>query len=510
MPNDVLDHTQHAILLVDDQPANLQVLRDALTDAGYRLFVSTSGEAALRVAQDRHPHLILLDVVMGGINGFETCRRLKAHPDTCDIPVIFITVEGTQKDLVEGFEAGGVDYIIKPVERSEVLVRVQTHLSLYQTARDLEQKNTDLLAANAQLQAEIDRRTEAEDARDQAHAQLNLVSQAEAERWGIEGFCGESQMLRDILSDIREVQNYNTSVLIQGESGTGKELITRAIHFGSDLADKPFIVVNCTAVPRELAESLFFGHVKGAFTGAQTDNKGYFELADGGTLFLDEIGDMPLDLQAKLLRVLEDGQITPVGGEAKQVSVRVLSATHCDLQDQIGQGLFRQDLYYRLARYIVNVPPLRDRLEDIPLLVEHFRQLFAREMGIDPPEFSREAQDQLTQHTYPGNIRELKNAVEFALIRSQGQTVMPEHVYLFDEFEPDTQYVSNAKAVSDPETLILNHIREHGSITNESCRALLDISRRQARYMLEKMHNSGQLVRLGKNRGVHYKHPAEV
>ena len=206
-----------------------------------------------------------------------------------------------------------------------------------------------------------------------------------------------------------------------GESGTGKELVARALHFGSSRAKGPFIPVNCVAIPEELAESMLFGHVRGAFTGATMDRKGYFELAHGGTLFLDEIGDMPVTLQAKLLRVLEDGCVTPLGSSReRKVDVRVVAATNANFAAQIDAGAFRQDLYFRLAQYVVLVPPLRDRREDIPLLAHHFLRLFAGEMGMPTPAMDAESLRLLAAHPFPGNVRELKNVIERALIESGG------------------------------------------------------------------------------------------
>jgi transcriptional regulator with GAF, ATPase, and Fis domain len=218
-------------------------------------------------------------------------------------------------------------------------------------------------------------------------------------------------MIRKILKDVERLHQFaNTSVLITGESGTGKELVARAIHHGSPRAGAPFIPVNCVAIPAELAESMLFGHLKGSFTGAVADRKGWFELADGGTLFLDEIGDMPATLQAKLLRVLEDGEITPVGAaQSRRVDVRVISATNADLAGKIATGDFRQDLYFRLARFIVQTPPLRERPEDIPLLCAHFLQLFAQEMGMASPQLAPDALAWLSTYAFPGNVRELKN-----------------------------------------------------------------------------------------------------
>ncbi len=232
------------------------------------------------------------------------------------------------------------------------------------------------------------------------------------------------------MEDIDRLHQFsNTSVLITGESGTGKELIARAIHFGSARARAPFIPVNCAAIPADLAESMLFGHAKGAFSGATSNHRGYFQLASTGTIFLDEIGDMPSALQAKLLRVLEDAMVTAVGSSAPlKVDVRVIAASNACLQERIAGGTFREDLYFRLARFTVTAPPLRDRLEDIPLLAFHFLRLFAAEMGIKAPLLGQEALNALTAYDYPGNVRELKNIIERALIESGENIILPKHL----------------------------------------------------------------------------------
>jgi transcriptional regulator with GAF, ATPase, and Fis domain len=259
-----------------------------------------------------------------------------------------------------------------------------------------------------------------------------MIAQRETERWGLEGFVGRSATVRRIFDDVQLLrENPSTSVLIQGESGTGKELIARAIHFGSPRREFPFVPVNCASMPRELAESLLFGHVKGAFTGADADRAGYFEMAHEGTLFLDELGEMPLELQAVLLRVLEDGQIWRVGArEGHQVDVRVVAATNADLQRRIQETAFRQDLYFRIARFTVTAPPLRQRREDIPLLTRHFLQILAAEMGREAPDLSPQALARLQDYPFPGNVRELKNVVERALLENRGAEVQLHHLHL--------------------------------------------------------------------------------
>ena len=417
--------SREKILIVDDTPANLDLLTAALEPKGYEILAASGGEIALKIAARAQPDLILLDVVMPGRNGFAICRELKAEDATRDIPVLFITAKHETASLLEGFRVGAVDYILKPFEAAEVVTRVGTHLKISRLTRELQHKN-------AELEAEVARRRSAEEARERADARLSTLSAREAQRWGLAGFIGKSRMMRRILHDIERLHQFGgTSVLITGESGTGKELVARAIHHGSTRAAGPFVPVNCVAIPHELAESLLFGHMKGAFTGALADRKGWFEQADGGTLFLDEIGDMPAALQAKLLRVLEDGEITPVGAaQSKRVDVRVLSATNADLSGKIAAGDFRQDLYFRLARYVVETPALRERPEDIPLLAGHFLELFASEMRLPTPELTSDASAALESYIFPGNVRELKNIIERGLIECGGDPIRPEHLRL--------------------------------------------------------------------------------
>ncbi len=415
------------ILIADDTPASLSLLSSVLEPQGYEILAVSSGKDALKIAERAKPDLVLLDVMMPGHDGFHVCRTLKAEEATRELPVIFITSRNDTESVLNGFRVGAVDYILKPFHAEEVITRVATHLKISRLTRELQQRN-------AELEKEMTRRKEVEVAHDKASQRLSSLASREAQRWGLEGFVGGSKHLKHVLNDIERLRKFaKTSVLITGESGTGKELVARALHYQSARADGPFIPVNCVAVPAELLESLFFGHMKGSFTGATADRKGYFELADGGTLFLDEIGDMPAALQAKLLRVLEDGEITPVGStKSHRVDVRVVSATNADLTAKIASGDFRQDLYYRLARYTVETPPLRERREDLPLLCAHFLKVFAMEMGMAAPALDETAMAVLSRHSFPGNIRELKNVMERALILSGGKTVLPQHLQLFE------------------------------------------------------------------------------
>ncbi|MBM3240154.1 sigma-54-dependent Fis family transcriptional regulator [Candidatus Poribacteria bacterium] len=537
------DNNRPKVLIVDDVSANINILFDTLEPEGYKILGASNGKDALRIATSVLPDIILLDIVMPEMDGYEVCRQLKQNPSTQHIPVIFITaVRNDNASLIEGFRVGGVDYVIKPFCKEELLVRIETHLKLGRLMREILQKNRELQeeiegreqAEKRRKQAEIARR-DAEKVRKQAEAalqeadeRLSILSQQEASRWGIDAFIGKSNTIKKMLNEVRQLQNASkTGVLIMGESGTGKELIARAIHFGGERAKGPFIPVNCSAIPSELVESTLFGHVRGAFTGANTSRKGYFELASGGTLFLDEIGDMPIELQPKLLRVIEDGCVVPVGGaQQKHVDVRILAATNQDLQTKIAIGTFREALYFRLARFTVIVPPLREHKEDITLLAKHFLNIFAEEMGIEHPAINSEAMNALVAYHFPGNVRELKNIIEHALILSGRSELQPEHLRFIEAAKSisahpttipnDLQHIQELvikrSQVQSPkndletdEEKILAYLREHSSISNIECQHLLNVDIRRASYLLNKMYGYGLLVRDGGRRWSRYR-----
>lgn len=498
------------VLVVDDIAANRNVLGETLEKEGYEVLLAGNGETSLKVARKASPDVILLDIMMPGMDGFEVCRQLKADDQTKNIPVIFITANNDMTSLVQGFKMGGVDYITKPFQAEEVLMRVGNHVAISRLTRDLKLKNEALLE-------EIRRREVAESDRDKADGQLSIIEAREAQRWGINGFVGQSATFKQILDSIQKLSRFSSaSVLVTGESGTGKELVARGIHYTSDKAKSPFIPVNCSAIPNELVESLFFGHVKGAFSGATSDHKGYFQLADGGTLFLDEVGDMPMQLQTVLLRVLEDGEIRPVGSSrSERVKVRIVAASNVNFQQSIAEGKFRKDLFFRLARFTIEVPPIRERREDVPLLVNHFLELFADELNITKPEVSSEALQRLTHYSYPGNIRELKNILERAVIESGNSgSIGNSELHFFYEaagFEETGQEINenNIKldAVNEPndEAVVVEYVRKNGIINNTVCRQLLNVDRNRSSYLLRKLEKQGRLISEGQGRWAQYR-----
>ncbi len=571
MNNDAMKRQDVVLLIVDDDPTNIRVLFEFFKDSGFRTLAARNGEGAMQQARHAQPDLILLDVMMPpGINGFETCRRLKQHPQTRDIPVIFMTALSETKDKVEAFEAGGMDYITKPLQHEEVLVRVNTHVAIRRMQREVAEFHKALHAIvserdlEAILKAGIDyagsqqdmaftgiwlkvekpdkqlhlhRFTDSEDMAlaDLAPAEWRhargcysivpldepLVGWAAAENeqyaaadgsewdrppWaeqaGFEAYIatpmmckgvvygviasfynspinalfrekkiwhqvlagylgvalanarafaeiqdlrrqieleneylreevklagthgsivGASTNLKTTLEQVELVAATDAGVLILGESGTGKELIAHAVHDQSARSQGPFIKVNCAAIPRELFESEFFGHIKGAFTGAVKDRAGRFQLADGGTIFLDEVAEIPLGMQSKLLRVLQEGTFERIGDEkTRTVDVRVIAATNKDLKQEVEEGCFREDLYFRLSVFPIEIPPLRERDGDIPVLAAHLLEQVCRKMHFPQSRLSQANIARLEAYDWPGNIRELQNVIERAVILSRG------------------------------------------------------------------------------------------
>ena len=365
------------ICIVDDEPAILNTLSSILEDEGYQISVAKSGHEALKLVRGEQPDVVLLDIWMPELDGLETLKRLRQqHPS---LLVIMMSGHGSIETAVKATKLGAYDYLEKPLdlERVTILVRNALH------QRKLEEEN------------------------------LNLRIQVER-RFELVGSSPAMERLRQLIAMAAPT---NSRVLISGANGTGKELVARAIHLQSQRHNRPFVEINCAAIPETLIESELFGHERGAFSGATSMKRGKFEFADGGTLFLDEIGDMSLATQAKVLRVLQEQQFTRVGGtKLLKVQVRVLAASNKDLSEEIAKGNFREDLYYRLNVLPIVVPTLRERRDDIPILAQHFLRLHAEEQGIKPKELTKPAMECLQQHDWPGNIRELRNLVERLLI----------------------------------------------------------------------------------------------
>lgn len=391
-----------SVVVVDDDPQAAGMIARHLKPMGLRVTVYTDPEKCLTELPQTTPDVVITDLRMPKVDGLGVLERVKRDQPATD--VILVTGNADKAVAIQALKLGAFDFFEKPVDRTELIETIKKTLRYRAVVQE----------------------------RDHMAAQLAFVSDREAKRWGIDAFIGRSKATRKIVEDIKLAQRTtNTSVLITGESGTGKELVARAIHFGGTRSSRPFVPVNCCAVSSELAESVLFGHVRGAFTGATADVKGCFDMADKGTLFLDEIGDMPSALQTKLLRVLEDGLVVPVGKTVGHVvDVRVVAATNSNLEERIASGRFRSDLYYRLGGFAIHVPPLRERPEDVPLLVKHFAETLSAEMGLASPGVTADALAILEKQSFPGNVRQLRNVIEQALIHCRGHAIEPQHLYL--------------------------------------------------------------------------------
>lgn len=391
------------------------MLADYLVEAGFEILVATDGEGAIERLKHVAADLILLDVMMPGMDGFETCEKLKENPETRDIPVVFMTALTETDDKVKGFEAGAVDYVTKPIHQEEVLARVHTQMALRKLQINLEEQ---VMARTGELQNALQ---EVEQLKSRLEAE-NLYLQEEIKQdHNFEEIITQSSGMKVLLDQVAQVAPTDATVLVLGETGTGKELLARAVHNTSGRKDRTLVKVNCAALPINLIESELFGHEKGAFTGAEERKIGRFELADGGTIFLDEIGDLPLELQAKLLRVLQEGEFERLGSsETLTVDVRVIAATNRDLEEEVKENTFREDLFYRLNVFPVRSLPLREHIEDIPLLVTYFVKKFAMRIGKKVDTVPQKAMDTLQAYPWPGNVRELENMIERAVIVSRG------------------------------------------------------------------------------------------
>ncbi|HEX9730298.1 MAG TPA: sigma-54 dependent transcriptional regulator [Gemmatimonadales bacterium] len=441
------------VLVVDDEKGVREALRQLLEYEQIEVHTVTSGQDALDVYPEFSPHLVFLDVKMAGMDGLETLAKLRQLDG--DAQIVMISGHGTIQTAVEATQLGAYDFLEKPLDTDRVLVTLRNAL-----------EHVELESENQRLRAGI------------------------ADRYEI---VGQGSAITRVLATIEKVAPTASRVLIAGENGSGKELVARAIHRRSPRRDRPFVEVNCAAIPSELIESELFGHMKGSFTGAFADRTGKFEQADGGTLFLDEIGDMSLAAQAKVLRALQEGVITRIGAAKPiKVDVRVIAATNKELAAELAAGRFREDLYYRLNVVPIEVPPLRQRREDIPTLVDRFVNELAQFGGLPPKAFAPDALQELTARDWPGNVRELRNAVERLLILSAGERVVAgdvvrvvagardaslgevAHCETFDEFKTEAE-----------KAFLVGKLEENGWNVSETARRL-DMPRSNLYKKIEK------------------------
>jgi two-component system NtrC family response regulator len=446
------------ILVVDDEAAQRELLAGFLRKQGHEVLVAAGGAEAVAQLGASQVDLVLSDCRMPGMSGLDLLRALRGiNPE---VPLLLMTAYGSVETAVQAMKNGAADFLTKPLDLQELLLRI---------ARVAEQAR--LRSAVRELQASL------------------------AERHRLSGVIGESGRMQEVLALVQRVAPSDATVLIRGDSGTGKELIARAIHFNSRRAAGPLVSLNCAALPEQLLESELFGHEKGAFTGAVAQRKGRFEAADGGSIFLDEIGDLAPALQVKLLRVLQERQFERLGGNRPlTVDVRILAATHRDLESAMRQGTFREDLYYRLNVVTIQIPPLRERREDIALLLEHFLKKFAAKEGREVTGLTAAARDAVMKYDYPGNVRELENIVERAVLLARGPVIDLED--LPAALRPGER-TRDAEPRHLPDVLagierqaIREALERHGGVQTQAAEAL-GISERVLRYKMKKYGLAG-------------------
>jgi two-component system response regulator PilR (NtrC family) len=393
-----------SVLVIDDEEIMREILQTLLEREGYSVRLAASGQEGLDLARSLPLDAVIVDVMMPGIDGLQVLEELRKHDD--NLPVLMITAYASMDTAIKAMKLGAFDYITKPFKNDEVLVVLQNAIE-HRRLRD----------ENAQLRSEAARR-------------LHKFS----------GIIGRSTRMIQVFELIAQAAPSRSTILITGESGTGKELVARAIHVNSARSDRAFVTVNSGNLPPDLLESTLFGHVKGAFTGAVYPKKGLFDMADKGSIFFDEIGNIPIETQAKLLRVMQEREFMRLGGmETIKVDVRIIAATNVDLKREMEDGRFREDLFYRLHVISIELPSLRDRREDIPLLTQHFLEKYADENGRPPLELAPDALDLLMEYDWPGNVRELENVIERAVVLSSGSRIaadrIPDHVRRAPRFQ---------------------------------------------------------------------------
>lgn len=451
------------ILVVDDEESIREFFEIMLKREGYEVMTAQNGRVALDLLKTKNADLIITDIQMPEMSGMELLAQVKEID--IDIPIIMVTAFGSTDTAVEAMKLGAFDYIQKPFKIDEVKIII---------AEALEKRN--LKVENTRLKKEL------------------------GSKYTFENIIGAAPSMLRIYDMIKRVANTKSSVLITGESGTGKELIARAIHYNGPLKDKPFVTVNCGAIPENLMESEMFGHKKGSFTGAIADKKGLFEVANTGTIFLDELGELPLQMQVKLLRVIQEGTFKRVGStEDVQVDVRIISATNKNLENEVKAGNFREDLFYRLNVIQIQSPPLRERKEDIVMLATHFLEKFSKTLNSQVKGISKEAMEVIKHYNYPGNVRELENIIERTVALEAGTTILPESLpKQLLEVQPTIGLdahkieIDAAKGIElekltaeFEKALLMKALEQTGGIKKRAAK-LLNISFRSMRYRVDK------------------------
>lgn len=448
---------KQSILVVDDESAQRQILSGHLKQKGFSILEAASGEDAYKIVNDKLVDIIITDFKMPGLSGLDLLKKVKVNNP--EVAIVIVTAFGTIEMAVQAMKEGAYDYLTKPVDLDELDLLIKRIVERQQ-----------LLSENRFLKEQL------------------------VDKYKLSGIVADSKKMEDVLNVAVRVADSKASVLIRGESGTGKEILAKAIHFASPRSEKPFIAVSCAALNENLLESELFGHEKGAFTGADKQRRGRFELANEGTLFLDEIGDLPISTQIKLLRVLQEEQFERVGGsQTITVDVRIIAATNRDIEKLISEGKFREDLFYRINVVKIEIPPLYERKEDIPPLIDFFIDKFIKDTNKKKAEFSKEALNVLMKYNYPGNIRELENIVHHSIVLSRNEIIST------DDLPIGIKSLTSEENMSSPsypltlpeqvESLEKKLVMEALQKTNKNqskAAKLLGISERNLRYKLEK------------------------
>lgn len=457
------------ILVVDDEESIREFLDIMLRKEGYQVTCVEDGQQAIDILTKKSFDLVISDLQMPHVTGIELLKHCKdTYPD---LLFMMITAFGTTETAVDAMKMGAYDYVTKPFKLDEVRINIANAL-----------RSQHLEFENRSLKKELNR------------------------EYSFQSLVGNSSPMHHIYDMVKRVSSTPTNILVTGESGTGKEMVAKAIHYNGPLKDKPFITVNCGAIPEALMESEMFGHKKGSFTGAVADKAGLFEVADGGSLFLDEVGELPLTIQVKLLRAIQERMIRRVGGtEDTHVNVRLIAATNRNLEDMVDQGSFRQDLFYRLNVIQIKTPPLRERKDDIALLAEHFLKKYNERLGKAVNSISTDAMETLKKYDYPGNVRELENIIERTVALEAGATILPESLPPFVKTTSGARQMVSSEGIEITDEgidlekvlgqiekeLIIKAIHAANGVKKRAA-GLLDISFRSMRYRVEK-YNLGSI-----------------